>query len=125
MRAIFAVAMLCIAASPALAEIASCYGAESGRQTASGERFDWTCPNGRCTAAMRSSPERPVPFGTLILVTYRARSVVVRVNDRGPFHRDRKTKRYDRDIDLSDGACARIGLLGPGVDAVQLEILPR
>lgn len=135
MRAIFAAAMLCVAVSPALAEIASCYGAESGRQTASGERFDWHA----MTAAHRS-----LPFGTLVRACYSghasglqsrgtargveagasvARCVTVRITDRGPFHRDAKTKLYDRDIDLSDGACGRIGLLGPGVDAVVLEIL--
>jgi hypothetical protein len=40
MRALLAAALLC-AASNAHAEVASCYGAESGRQTASSERFDW------------------------------------------------------------------------------------
>ena len=40
---------------------------------------------------------------------------MVRINDRGPFVRG-------RDIDLSTGACARIGLIGPGVGQVELEI---
>jgi rare lipoprotein A len=59
MRAFLTAALLC-AASSAHAEIASCYGAESGRQTASGERFDWRA----ITAAHRT-----LPFGTLMRVT--------------------------------------------------------
>lgn len=109
MRAVLAAAMLCVAASSGHAEIASCYGAESGRRTASGERFDWNA----MTAAHRT-----LPFGTLLRVTYRGRSLVVRINDRGPFVRG-------RDLDLSMGACRRIGLDRAGVGAVQLDALPR
>ena len=49
---------------------------ESGRHTASGERFD---PNAMTAA------HRTLPFGTLVRVTYRGRSVLGRINDRGPF----------------------------------------
>jgi rare lipoprotein A len=112
MRAILAALIFCVAVSTAPsrsadAEIASYYGAESGPHTASGERFD---PNAM-TAAHRS-----LPFGTLVRVTYRGRSVVVRINDRGPFVRG-------RDIDLSLGAARRIGL--PGVGQVTIDVIGR
>ena len=73
----------------------------NGRRTASGERFD----NSDLTAAHRS-----LPFGSRVLVTNLAnqRSVVVRINDRGPHIGGRV-------IDLSRAAAARIGLLRSGV----------
>jgi rare lipoprotein A len=118
MRAFIAAMIVCAFAGAARAEIASCYGAESGRQTASGERFDWRCPSGQCTAAHRA-----LPFGTMVRVTYRGAVIDVRVTDRGPFHRDAKTKLYDRDIDLAEGACRRLGMFDAGVDHVDLQIV--
>jgi len=82
--------------------VASWYGAESGNRTASGERFDGSS----LTAASRT-----LPFGTTLRVTYRGRSVVVRINDRGPFVRG-------RDLDLSSAAARRIGLTAAGVGQV-------
>jgi rare lipoprotein A len=115
MRAILATALLSLLGiAIAHAEVASCYGPESGRQTASGERFDWNA----MTAAHRT-----LPFGTLVRVTYQVRSVVVRINDRGPFVRSHG--QYSRDIDLSTGACRRIGLYDAGVGEVQLVVLPK
>ncbi|HEV2543506.1 MAG TPA: septal ring lytic transglycosylase RlpA family protein [Methylobacterium sp.] len=75
---------------------ASWYG--SGRKTANGERFN---PNGY-TAAHRS-----LPFGTRVRVTNRSngRSVVVRINDRGPFVGGRV-------IDLARGSARAIGMSG-------------
>ena len=105
MRAILATLFFCALLSTAHAETASYYGFESGRHTASGERFD---PNAMTAA------HRTLPFGTLLRVTYQGRSVVVRINDRGPFVKG-------RDIDLSQGAARRIGL--PGVGQVTVEVL--
>lgn len=102
-RAAFACLMLAGSASCALAETASWYG--SGHRTANGERF---LPDG-LTAAHRT-----LPFGTRVRVTYGARSVVVRINDRGPFIAGRA-------IDLSRGAARAIGLSGVG--RVHLAIL--
>jgi rare lipoprotein A len=108
------------AAAPAAAEVASCYGPESPKATSSGERFSWTChtADGFCTAAHRT-----LPFGTFVRLVNpdNGRSIVVRINDRGPFHRDKHTHLYDREIDLTDGACDRLAFsrLGP----LQLEIL--
>ena len=90
---------------------ASYYGEQfRGRRTASGERFD---PDG-LTAAHRT-----LPFGTRLRVTNLAngRSVVVRVSDRGPFHRSRV-------IDLSKGAARRIGMIRSGTARVRIERLP-
>ncbi len=92
--------------------IASFYGYSfSGKKTASGERFN---PQAM-TAAHRS-----LPFGTRVRVTNtrNGRSVVVRINDRGPFIRGRV-------IDLSYGAARTIGMIGRGLAPVRVEVLGR
>lgn len=87
--------------------MASYYGSESGNRTASGARFN---PGGM-TAAHRS-----LPFGTRLRVSHGGRSVVVTVNDRGPFIRGRV-------LDLSRGAASVIGLTGRGVGRVVAEVM--
>ncbi|HYQ39096.1 MAG TPA: septal ring lytic transglycosylase RlpA family protein [Pseudomonas sp.] len=90
--------------------LASWYGRRHhGRHTASGERFDQHA----LTAAHRS-----LPFGTRLRVTNldNGRSVVVRVNDRGP-------SRRGRIIDLSRSAAERLDLLRSGTAPVRLEAL--
>jgi rare lipoprotein A len=86
---------------------ASYYGSESGSRTASGQRFNQNA----MTAAHRS-----LPFGTKLRVTHRGQSVVVTVNDRGPFIRGRV-------LDLSKGAARAIGLTGAGVGHVTAEVV--
>jgi rare lipoprotein A len=78
--------------------IASWYGRESGRRTANGERF----PTSERTCAHRSAR-----FGSHLRVTVLAtgRSVVCRVNDRGPFI-------GGRIVDLNPSAARAIGLGG-------------
>ncbi len=91
---------------------ASFYGYDgSGNRTATGERFN---PEGM-TAAHRN-----LPFGTRVRVTNtrNGRSVVVRINDRGPFIRGRV-------LDLSYGAARILGMLGQGVAPVRIEVLGR
>ncbi|GLS44353.1 septal ring lytic transglycosylase RlpA family protein [Methylobacterium brachythecii] len=103
-----ALACLVLASVPAHADIASWYGPGlAGRPTANGERFN---PGG-FTAAHRS-----LPFGTRVRVTNHAngRSVVVRINDRGPFV-------AGRSIDLAAGAARAIGVLG--TSHVRLEVV--
>jgi rare lipoprotein A len=78
--------------------VASTYGNESGSKTASGQRFN----ENAMTCAHRS-----LPFGTKLRVTHGGHSVVVTVNDRGPFVRGRV-------LDLSTGAARAIGLSGLG-----------
>lgn len=89
---------------------ASWYGAAfQGKPTASGEAFNMNA----LTAA-----HRDLPFGTQVRVTNQnnGRSVVVRINDRGPFV-------AGRIIDLSRAAAERIGMIDAGVVPVSLEIL--
>lgn len=89
---------------------ASWYGGVfHGRRTASGEIFDKTA----MTAAHPT-----LPFGTMVRVTFLRtdRSVVVEINDRGPFI-------GTRIIDLSKAAAEAIGLKGSGVGQVKIEIL--
>ncbi len=90
--------------------VASWYGREfHGRRTANGERYDQY----GFTAAHRT-----LPFGTRLLVTnlQNGMSTVVKVNDRGPFAKDRI-------LDLSYGAAKAIGMVGPGTASVQLELV--
>ena len=86
---------------------ASFYGNESGSRTASGQRFNQNA----MTAAHRS-----LPFGTKLRVTHRGQSVVVTINDRGPFIKGRV-------LDLSTGAARAIGLTGAGVGHVTAEVV--
>ncbi|TWC27940.1 rare lipoprotein A [Pseudomonas sp. SJZ079] len=89
---------------------ASYYGARHhGKKTASGERFDQHA----LTAAHRS-----LPFGSRVLVTNlrNEQSVVVRINDRGPYARSRI-------IDLSKAAAERLGMLRAGVVPVRVQQL--
>lgn len=97
---------------PALADVeqtgvASYYW--QGRGTASGERFN---PNA-LTAAHRS-----LPFNTKVEVTNlrNGRTVVVRINDRGPFVRGRI-------IDVSRAAAGELGFSGRGVTKVSVKVI--
>ena len=88
--------------------LASWYGRQfHGRKTASGETFDM---NG-LTAAHRS-----LPLNCYVKVTNKTngKSVVVKVNDRGPFHGNRV-------LDLSYGAAKQIGITNKGVGNVTIE----
>lgn len=81
-----------------------------GRRTSNGERYDrlaLTCAH------------KTLPFNTLIKVTNpkNNKSVVVRVNDRGPFKKNRK-------LDLSFAAAQEIDMVQAGVMRVIMEILP-
>jgi rare lipoprotein A len=90
--------------------MASYYGTRfHGRRTASGQRFDQHA----LTAAHRT-----LQFGTRVRVTHKGtgRSVVVTINDRGPYARGRI-------IDLSKRAAERLGMLRSGVAPVRIEVL--
>jgi rare lipoprotein A len=96
--------------SSRLEGVASYYADEfNGRKTASGEVYDMN----DLTAAHRT-----LPFGTKVKVTNidTGKSVVVRINDRGPF-------KEDRVIDLSLGAAKQLGLIVLGTGRVILQIL--
>ncbi len=90
--------------------IVSWYGAQfQDRKTASGERFD---------AAAMTMAHPSLPFGTHVKVTNlrNGRSVVVRVNDRGPFV-------GKRIADLSQAAAAEIGMMRRGLARARIEVL--
>ncbi|MBD3420295.1 MAG: septal ring lytic transglycosylase RlpA family protein [Chitinivibrionales bacterium] len=89
---------------------ASYYGRKfHGRKTASGERFDMH--------AMTAAHTR-LPFGTRLRVTNLAnhRSVIVRVNDRGPYKKSRI-------LDVSRAAAERLGMIQSGTAKIRLEII--
>ncbi len=91
---------------------ASWYGGGDGFDglpTASGELFD---------AYAFTAAHRELPFGTMLRVTSpgTGKSVVVRINDRGPFN-------YNLILDLSWAAAEQIGIISAGVGPVEIEIL--
>mgnify|MGYP001815715859 CR=1 FL=1 len=92
--------------------IASWYGEKfHGHQTSNGEVFDMF----KATAAHKSLP---IPSFLRVTNLDNNRSIIVRVNDRGPFH-------SDRIIDLSYGAAVKLGYADIGTARVHLEaILP-
>ena len=93
------------------AVIASFYGKKfHGKKTANGEIFNQNA----MTAASNI-----YPFNTRLRVTCATtgKSVVVRINDTGGFHK------YGRSIDLSQGAAEKLGIIKRGVAKVYLEVL--
>lgn len=93
-----------------LSGVASWYGPGfHGRTTANGERYNMH----EMTAAHKS-----LKFGTKVRVTNsnNGKSVVVRINDRGPYV-------GSRIIDLSRGAAQAIDMIGPGTASVTVEVL--
>jgi len=108
LRFIFSASLALGALAPLAAEAASSCGIASwygpgfhGNLTASGERF---------TPSKLTTAHPTLPFGTKVRVTNQAngKSVVVRVNDRGPFY-------GSRIIDLSHGAFAQIASTSQGL----------
>ena len=99
-----------VAAQPIGTGKASYYGPGlAGNPTASGEPFD---------PKVLTAAHRTLPFGSRVRVTNAANgaSVVVRINDRGPF-----AKR--RIIDVSRAAARRLGMIEQGIATVHLELL--
>ena len=93
--------------------VASWYGNElAGRPTASGEIYN---PQGMTAA------HRTLPLSTWVEVKnlQNGRSVVVRVNDRGPF-----AATHERIIDVSLAAARQLGLVGAGTARVEVRVVP-
>ena len=113
--AVAAFAMMAAALSVTQADAAAQTGKasyyKSGHRTANGERFD---PHGYTAA------HRTLPFGTKVLVTNvkTGKSVIVRINDRGPFIKSRI-------IDVSYGAAKVLGMTGAGVATVKIVPLKK
>ena len=106
--AVLALCALVCLEGDAKAEIATYYGQEfAGRRTASGEKFN--------PSAMTAA-HRTLRFGTRVRVTNsrNGRSIIVRINDRGPFVKGRA-------IDLSSGAARAIGMASTA--DVRIEVI--
>jgi peptidoglycan lytic transglycosylase len=95
---------------------ASWYGYESGKMTADGEEFN---PNG-LTAAHKYLP---IPMFVKVTDLENGKSVIVRVNDRGPFPSAHNPKSGERIIDLSMGAAKRLGFYRKGTAWVRVEAI--
>jgi rare lipoprotein A len=90
--------------------IASWYGTKfHGRRTSSGETYDMY----GMTAAHK---ELPIPTYVRVVNLRNGQAVVVKVNDRGPFH-------GNRIIDLSYAAAAKLGILGKGTGLVEVQAI--
>jgi rare lipoprotein A len=91
---------------------ASWYGRKfNGARTSSGERYDMY-------AMTAAHPTLPIPSYARVTSEVNGKTIIVRVNDRGPFH-------SDRIMDLSYTAAYKLGLIGPGSGRVVVErILP-
>jgi len=88
--------------------VASWYGKQfHGRRTTSGERYDMF-------AMTAAHPTLPIPSYVRVTNIRNGKSVVVRINDRGPFHRGRI-------LDLSYAAAHKLGFVGQGSAKVQIE----
>jgi rare lipoprotein A len=88
--------------------VASWYGKQfHGRRTTSGERYDMF-------AMTAAHPTLPIPSYVRVTNLHNGTSVVVRINDRGPFHRGRI-------LDLSFAAAHKLGFTGAGQAKVQIE----
>lgn len=90
--------------------LASWYGTKfNGKRTSNGEVFD-------LYAATAAHKTLPIPCYARVTNLDNGRSIIVRVNDRGPFHDDRL-------IDLSYGAAVKLGYMEQGTAPVEVEVL--
>src|SRR5690606_38240052 len=90
--------------------VASWYGRKfHGQKTANGETYN-------VYAMSAAHPTLPLPSFARVTHEASGRSVIVRVNDRGPFLRGRV-------IDLSYAAAAKLGIIGQGSDVVRVEAI--
>ena len=101
--------------------IASWYGYETlqqkgGYMTSNGEAFN---PDG-LTAAHKYLP---LPTHVKVTNIENHRSIIVRVNDRGPFRSEHNPGSGDRIIDLSAGAAKRLGFYGKGTTKVKVQVI--
>jgi rare lipoprotein A len=88
--------------------VASWYGKQfQGRKTTSGERYDMF-------AMTAAHPTLPIPSYVRVTNAANGKSVIVRINDRGPFHRNRA-------MDLSHAAAYKLGFVKQGSAKVSIE----
>ncbi len=106
------------------AVIAVSHGALSGAALAETGRASWysltsrTANGERCDPGALTAAHRSLPFGTRVRVENlkNGKSVVVRINDRGPFVRGRI-------IDLTKAAARRLGMVAAGSEKVRVTVL--
>lgn len=96
--------------------IASWYGHESGRMTANGEVFN---PNGLSAA----HKYLPIPMFVKVTNLENKKSIIVRVNDRGPFPSRDNARSGERIIDLSMGAAKKLEFFNKGLAHVRVEAI--
>jgi rare lipoprotein A len=112
---------VCGALALGLMAVAPAFAAEHVRASwygGGGERLNAHAADGsRFNPRAMTAAHRSLPFGTRLRVTYRGRSVVVRISDRGP------ARWTGRALDLSSAAADAIGLTRVGVGSVSLERL--
>ena len=96
--------------------LASWYGYESGKMTANGEVFN---PKGLSAA----HKYLPIPMFVKVTNLENKKSVIVRMNDRGPFPSDHNAKSGERIIDLSAGAAQKLDYYGKGLARVRVEAI--
>jgi len=90
--------------------VASWYGKRfHGQKTASGETYDMY-------AMSAAHPILPIPSYARVTSVRSGKQVIVRINDRGPFHSNRA-------IDLSYAAAYRLGFIGTGSGEVEIEAI--
>jgi len=90
--------------------VASWYGKKfHGKQTANGERYDMY-------AMTAAHPTLPLPSYARVTRIDNNKSIIVRINDRGPFH-------SQRIIDLSYAAASKLDMIGPGKATVHVEAI--
>jgi rare lipoprotein A len=90
--------------------LASWYGKKfHGQRTSSGEKFDMY----KLTAAHKNLP---IPCYAKVTNQENGKSVIVKINDRGPFHSDRV-------MDVSWAAAAKLDMLGKGTSKVKIEVI--
>jgi rare lipoprotein A len=108
------------APAPAAAVVAASADANTGKAAWYGKKFNGrkTASGQRYNAGLLTAASKTLPFGTLVRVTNvkNKKSVVVRINDRGP-------SQPDRIIDVSRAAAARLGMLRSGVAEVELKVV--
>jgi rare lipoprotein A len=97
---------LLLTTSTAQAEIVSASWYETGSITANGEKFR---PDGLTVA------HKKLPFGTILKLTRNGKSIIVRVNDRGPFIKGRT-------LDLSRGAARALGCIHSGICKLKMSV---
>ena len=96
--------------------LASWYGYESGRMTANGEAFN---PDGLSAA----HKYLPIPMFVKVTNLENRKSVILRVNDRGPFPSVHNARSGERIIDLSMGAAKKLEFYGKGTARVRVEAM--